>query len=190
MAENPRLEQIYKSQTFLIQHTAAARLSKFKCYLVFADKEDWVLCVKMPTIMGATQRFFSGQRSFALKIASYVHTLLKFFKASLLLMSQRYRSANLRFKIAFFTVILLTSTSFILCIMTLQIMNNYILNEIIKRGESVGRVSLHRQGTAFCQEISWVWILLFIRQSHQIVTCHTWSSSIRTGRPLSIAIPL
>ena len=89
--------------------------------------------------MGATQRFFSGQRSFALKIASYLHTLLKFFKAALLLMSQRYRSANLRFKIAFFTVILLTSTSFILCIMTVQIMNNYILNEIIKRGESVGK---------------------------------------------------
>lgn len=95
--------------------------------------------MKIPTIMGATQRFFSGKRSFALKTASYLHTLLKFFKAALLLMSQRYRSANLRFKIAFFTVILLTSTSFILCIMTVQIMNNYILNEIIKRGESVGK---------------------------------------------------
>ncbi|MEJ2657420.1 MAG: HD domain-containing protein [Desulfobacterales bacterium] len=54
-------------------------------------------------------------------------------------MPQRYRSASLRFKIAFFVVILLTSTSFILCIITVQIMNNYILNEIIKRGESVGK---------------------------------------------------
>jgi HD-GYP domain-containing protein (c-di-GMP phosphodiesterase class II) len=76
---------------------------------------------------------------FMRKITSYLHALLKFFKAALQLMSQRYRSASLRFKIAFFTVILLTSTSFVLCIMTVQIMNNYILNEIIKRGESVGK---------------------------------------------------
>lgn len=53
--------------------------------------------------------------------------------------SQRLRSASLRFKIAFFTVLLLTATSFILCLMTIQIMNDYILNEIIKRGESVGK---------------------------------------------------
>jgi len=64
---------------------------------------------------------------------------MKFFHTGLLLISQRFRSASLRFKIAFFTVILLTGTSFVLCIMTIQIMNNYILNEIIKRGESVGR---------------------------------------------------
>ncbi|HUH65842.1 MAG TPA: hypothetical protein VLZ07_05360 [Syntrophales bacterium] len=78
-------------------------------------------------------------RSFVLKTISYLHTLLKFFQAILVLMAQRYRSASLRFKIAFFVVILLTSTSFILCIITVQIMNNYILNEIIKRGESVGK---------------------------------------------------
>ncbi|SPD76072.1 HD domain / HAMP domain protein [uncultured Desulfobacterium sp.] len=78
-------------------------------------------------------------RSFALKTISYLHALLKFFQAALLLMTQRYRSATLRFKIAFFVVILLTSTSFILSIITVQIMNNYILNEIIKRGESVGK---------------------------------------------------
>src|SRR5271157_1388065 len=76
---------------------------------------------------------------FMRKMTSYLRVLLKFFKAALQLMSQRYRSANLRFKIAFFTVILLTTTSFVLCIMTVQIMNNYILNEIIKRGESVGK---------------------------------------------------
>jgi putative nucleotidyltransferase with HDIG domain len=78
-------------------------------------------------------------RSFALKKTSYLHALLKFFQAASLLMTQRYRSASLRFKIAFFVVMLLTSTSFILCIITVQIMNNYILNEIIKRGESVGK---------------------------------------------------
>jgi HD-GYP domain-containing protein (c-di-GMP phosphodiesterase class II) len=54
-------------------------------------------------------------------------------------MRQRYRSASLRFKIAFFVVILLTSTSFVLSIVTVQIMNNYILEEIIKRGESVAK---------------------------------------------------
>ena len=76
--------------------------------------------------------------SLARSAASYLHALSGFFKALLRLMSQRFRSASLRFKIAFFTVILLTATSLALCIMTLQIMNDYILNEIIKRGESVG----------------------------------------------------
>ena len=78
-------------------------------------------------------------RSFALKTTSYLQALLKFFQAALQLMTQRYRSATLRFKIAFFVVILMTSTSFALSIITVQIMNNYILNEIIKRGESVGK---------------------------------------------------
>ena len=36
-------------------------------------------------------------------------------------------------------VTLLTCTSFVLCIITVQIMNKYVLNEIIKRGESVGK---------------------------------------------------
>ena len=78
-------------------------------------------------------------RSFAHKTTSYLQALLKFFQAAVLLMTQRYRSATLRFKIAFFVVILMTSTSFALSIVTVQIMNNYILNEIIKRGESVGK---------------------------------------------------
>ena len=77
--------------------------------------------------------------SFAIKTKGYLYTLLKFFRAALRLIKQRYRSASLRFKITFFVVILLTSTSFVLCIITVQIMNNYILNEIIKRGESVGK---------------------------------------------------
>ena len=79
----------------------------------------------------------SAQRNFALKLSSYLQSLLKFLQALLLLMSQRFRSASLRFKIAFFTVILLTCTSFLLCLMTVKIMNNYILNEIIKRGEAL-----------------------------------------------------
>lgn len=52
---------------------------------------------------------------------------------------KRFRSASLRFKIAFCVVLLLTGTSFALCIVTVNITNNYILNEIIKRGESVSR---------------------------------------------------
>jgi HD-GYP domain-containing protein (c-di-GMP phosphodiesterase class II) len=78
-------------------------------------------------------------RPFIPKATSYLQALLRFFQAAVLLITQRYRSASLRFKIAFFVVILMTSTSFILCIITVQIMNNYILNEIIKRGESVGK---------------------------------------------------
>jgi putative nucleotidyltransferase with HDIG domain len=78
-------------------------------------------------------------RSFSLQTTSYLKALLYFFRAAVLLLKQRYRSVSLRFKIAFFVVILLTSTSFILSIITVQIMNNYILNEIIKRGESVGK---------------------------------------------------
>jgi HAMP domain-containing protein len=70
---------------------------------------------------------------------SYLHALKKLLDAFLFLMMQRFRSASLRFKIAFLTVVLLTGTSLALCIMTIQIMNNYILNEIIKRGESVGK---------------------------------------------------
>jgi len=76
---------------------------------------------------------------FVRKMTSYLLALLKLFQAALQLMAQRYRAASLRFKFAFLVVILLTSTSFILCILTVQIMNNYILNEIIKRGESVGK---------------------------------------------------
>ena len=82
---------------------------------------------------------FIGRQGFGYKIISYLRSLFEFCKSSLKLMSQRFHSASLRFKIAFFTVILLTGTSFMLCIMTIQIMNNYILEEIIKRGESVGK---------------------------------------------------
>ena len=78
-------------------------------------------------------------RSFSLKRTFYLHALLDFFRATVLLLAQRYRSASLRFKITFLVVILLTSTSFVLSVITVQLMNNYILNEIIKRGESVGK---------------------------------------------------
>ena len=78
-------------------------------------------------------------RSSVRKTASYLYALMQYFHAALRLMTQRFRSASLRFKIVFLVVILLTSTSFVLCIMTVQIMNDYIQNEIIKRGESVGK---------------------------------------------------
>lgn len=78
-------------------------------------------------------------RAFALKTTSYFCTLLKFLLAALNLITQRYQSVSLRFKIAFFVVILLTSTSLMLSVITVQIMNNYMLNEILKRGESVGK---------------------------------------------------
>lgn len=81
----------------------------------------------------------SDKRSIVFEITSYLRTLTKPFQALILLISQSLRSASLRFKIAFFTVILLTCTSFVLCFMTIRIMNNYILNEITKRGESVGK---------------------------------------------------
>ncbi|MCK7489452.1 MAG: HD-GYP domain-containing protein [Anaerotruncus sp.] len=54
-------------------------------------------------------------------------------------MREGYRSVSLRFKIAFFVVVLMTCTSFGLYIITVQIMNSYLQNEIIKRGESVGK---------------------------------------------------
>jgi putative nucleotidyltransferase with HDIG domain len=59
-------------------------------------------------------------------------------QTALLLIRKRFRSASLRFKTAFFVVVLLTGTSFVLCIITVQVMNKYVLDEIIKRGESVG----------------------------------------------------
>ena len=54
-------------------------------------------------------------------------------------MREGYRSVSLRFKIAFFVVVLMTCTFFGLYIITVQIMNSYLQNEIIKRGESVGK---------------------------------------------------
>ncbi|MFO7568360.1 MAG: HD domain-containing protein [Smithellaceae bacterium] len=78
-----------------------------------------------------------GLGSFTNKIISYFSARTESFQSALQLMARRCRSATLRFKIAFFVVLLLTTTSFILSIVTVKIMNNYILNEIIKRGESV-----------------------------------------------------
>jgi putative nucleotidyltransferase with HDIG domain len=78
-------------------------------------------------------------RSFKSRIASYLYELLQLFNALVHLTVERFQSASLRFKITFCVMILLTTTSFVLCVITVQIMNNYILNEIIKRGESVGK---------------------------------------------------
>lgn len=81
----------------------------------------------------------SDRQPHAFKATSSLRTSIKPIQALALSISQRFRAASLRFKIAFFTVILLTCTSFVLCFLTIQIMNDYILNEIIKRGESVGK---------------------------------------------------
>ena len=77
-------------------------------------------------------------RSSARKPTLQLRGLHRSLQAGLLGVKQGYRSASLSFKIAFFVVILLTSTSLVLSIVTVQIMNNYILNEITKRGQSVG----------------------------------------------------
>ena len=78
-------------------------------------------------------------RSLRLKITSCLHKTHKIFHALALQITHKLQSVSLRFKITFFVVILLTTGSLILCIITVQIMNNYILNEVIKRGESVGK---------------------------------------------------
>ena len=62
-----------------------------------------------------------------------------FIQTPLHVVRERYRSISLRFKIALFVVILLTCTSLVLSIITVQIMNGYLKNEIIKRAESVGK---------------------------------------------------
>ena len=80
-----------------------------------------------------------NQQTKLFKINCHLKSLAEASRNFRLLIAERFRSASLRFKIAFFTVILLTCSSFALCIMTIQIMNNYILNEIVKRGESVGK---------------------------------------------------
>ena len=81
----------------------------------------------------------AGRRPSALIKKSYPTPMRRFFQTAWHKVQQSYRSASLRFKITLLVVILLTSTSFVLSIVTVQIMNNYILNEIIKRGESVGK---------------------------------------------------
>jgi len=81
----------------------------------------------------------AAQHFFARRIDMCIRGLSKSVRSVLRYLPEKIRSASLRFKIAFFTIILLTGTSLILSLMTIQIMNNYILNEIIKRGESVGK---------------------------------------------------
>jgi HD-GYP domain-containing protein (c-di-GMP phosphodiesterase class II) len=64
---------------------------------------------------------------------------LRFLRTTSSSIIHRFRSSSLHFKIAFFTVVLLTCTSLVLFMITVRITNDYILNEIIKRGESVGK---------------------------------------------------
>ena len=83
---------------------------------------------------------------------SPVNTILKslralsaFSGASWRLLPERFKSASLRFKIAFFVVILLTCTSLVLCIMTVQIMNSYIWRKSSRGGNPWERVSRPRR---------------------------------------------
>ena len=74
---------------------------------------------------------------YARKIMSRTHALARRIQPASL--TRRFRSSNLRFKIAFFTVGLLISTSIVLFAVTIRMTNDYVLSEIIKRGESVGK---------------------------------------------------
>ncbi len=60
-------------------------------------------------------------------------------RSNLLTANRSLRAASLRFKITFFTIVLLTTTSLILCLTTVHIANRYIQGEIVKRGSAVGR---------------------------------------------------
>jgi putative nucleotidyltransferase with HDIG domain len=83
--------------------------------------------------MKADHRPIEGKATFNFNsLPDLLQTILR-------MMRERFRSASLRFKIAFLVVTLLACTSFALCIITVQIMNKSLLNEIIKRGESVGK---------------------------------------------------
>jgi HD-GYP domain-containing protein (c-di-GMP phosphodiesterase class II) len=81
----------------------------------------------------------TDDRHLASRILVRSRALFEPIQSALILLVRRFRSSSLRFKIAFFTVVLLTSSSCVLFMITVRITNDYILNEIIKRGESVGR---------------------------------------------------
>ncbi len=73
------------------------------------------------------------------KINSFFSLPATLLSATLSGIRERYGAISLRFKIAFFVVVLMTCTSFILSLITVQIMNRYLQNEIIKRAESIGK---------------------------------------------------
>ncbi len=77
--------------------------------------------------------------SYVNKTVSHSRSHFGLIPAILKVMQERFRSSSLSFKIAFLVVTLLACTSFTLSITTVNIMNKYVLNEIIKRGESVSR---------------------------------------------------
>jgi putative nucleotidyltransferase with HDIG domain len=83
--------------------------------------------------MNVDDRPIAENNSFNISLLSGV------IQTVLLHVRESFRSASLRFKIACLVVTLLACTSFVFCIITVQIMNKSLLNEIIKRGESVGR---------------------------------------------------
>lgn len=81
----------------------------------------------------------ADRRMFSPEIESRLRALIQLLRSASTSISRRFRSSSLRFKIAFFTVVLLTGTSLVLFTITVRITNDYILNEVIKRGESVGK---------------------------------------------------
>jgi putative nucleotidyltransferase with HDIG domain len=81
----------------------------------------------------------TDHRPSAPKIRSRPHAILRLFQSASISVTRRFRSSSLRFKITFFTVVLLTTTSFVLFVVTVRITNEYILNEVLKRGESVAK---------------------------------------------------
>jgi putative nucleotidyltransferase with HDIG domain len=73
------------------------------------------------------------------RLTSALRLPIDFVQTTFRLIRERYRYISLRFKIAFFVVILLTCTSLVLSMITVQVMNDYLKNEIIKRAESIGK---------------------------------------------------
>ena len=116
--------------------------------------------------MNADHETIRGKNTFTFRLFTSLIQL------TLHLMRERFRSASLRFKIASLVVALLACTSFALCIITVQIMNESLLNEIIKRGETVGKNLATLPDRTFYPKTNQAWIILFYRQSLQIAT---WS---------------
>jgi putative nucleotidyltransferase with HDIG domain len=81
----------------------------------------------------------TDHRPIAEKTTFNFRLLSGLIQTALLHIRESFRSASLRFKIACLVVTLLACTSFAFCIITVQIMNKSLLNEIMKRGESVGK---------------------------------------------------
>jgi HD-GYP domain-containing protein (c-di-GMP phosphodiesterase class II) len=104
-----------------------------------SDHNHSNIAIDMFCFFTGVSKMTSDHKISTRKITIPFRLLSGLIQTTLLLIRERYRSISLRFKIAFFVVILLTCTFFGLSIITVQIMNGHLQNEIIKRGESVGK---------------------------------------------------